>query len=264
VHKTETARVNGMEMDCGVFGEGKKVFVILPGVSVQKVTRNIAAVERMFRCFEEDYTVYLFDRRSDPPEEYGIPAMAEDTYAAMRSLGIEKADIYGTSQGGMMGLCLAVEHPELVEHLVLGSSAGRIYPVFEKVFSGWLTLAEEKKRRELAGSMAFLMFSDAILSRHGDYLTSLGDTYTDEELRHFLTVARGFRGFDITPRLSEIKSKVYVFCSANDPVVTTEASLELAQKLQCDLRVYPPRYRHAVYDEAPDVVASILTYLRNN
>jgi len=262
--KTETARTGGFQMDYGVFGEGKKVLVILPGISVQSVTRNTAAVARMFRDFSEDYTVYLFDRRTDPPEDYPIAAMAEDTYAVLRSLGIEKADVYGTSQGGMMGLCLAIEHPELVEHLALGSSAGRIYPAFADVFERWITLAEGKKRRELAGDMAGLMFSDAILSRHWDYLAALGDKYTDGELRRFVILARGFRGFDVTGRLSGVKSKTLVFCSENDPVVTTEASRELAEKLMAELRVYPPTYRHAVYDEAPDIVPSILEFLKNS
>lgn len=264
MHNVHTARIDGFEMAYSVFGTGKKTFVILPGVYIQSVTQGTAAVERKFRCFEDDYTVYLFDRRTQPPEGYDIPAMAEDTVAVMRSLGIEKADIFGASQGGMMGLCMAVNHPELVEHLVLGSSAGRIYPAFESVYETWITLAQGRKRRELAGHMAERLYSDAILSRHRDYLAALGEEYTDEELRQFIVMAKGFRSFDVTAQLDRIQCPVYVFCSANDNVVTTEASLELAQKLRCDLRVYPPRYRHAVYDEADDVVPTMLDYLKYN
>ena len=50
--------------------------------------------------------------------------MAEDTVALMHQLGIERADVVGYSDGGIIGLDLAIHHPERVNSLaVTGANA---------------------------------------------------------------------------------------------------------------------------------------------
>ena len=41
------------------------------------------------------------------------------------TFGIQEADVYGVSQGGMMGLSLALAHPDLVRKLALCSTQAR-------------------------------------------------------------------------------------------------------------------------------------------
>ena len=45
--------------------------------------------------------------------------MALDIAAAMDTLGIKNADIFGVSQGGMIAQYLAIDRPDLVNKLVL-------------------------------------------------------------------------------------------------------------------------------------------------
>src|SRR5437879_6491396 len=55
--------------------------------------------------------------------------MADDIAALIRSLGLERAGIMGFSLGGAVGLRTAIQHPEIVERLVLVST------VFKR--AGW-------------------------------------------------------------------------------------------------------------------------------
>ena len=68
------------------------------------------------------YTVYLPERRSHGrtadagPITYEI--MAEDTIAFMEALGITNAHIVGWSDGGNIGMIMAIQRPDLVRSLV--------------------------------------------------------------------------------------------------------------------------------------------------
>lgn len=56
-------------------------------------------------------------------------AMAADVAAVIGSLGHDKVDVLGYSMGGSIGLRLALDHPELVDRLVVASAP--------YAFSGW-------------------------------------------------------------------------------------------------------------------------------
>jgi pimeloyl-ACP methyl ester carboxylesterase len=50
-----------------------------------------------------------------------LEGMADDTAAALRRLGVEKADFFGYSMGSWVALRIAIRHPEVVRKLVLAS-----------------------------------------------------------------------------------------------------------------------------------------------
>ncbi len=56
------------------------------------------------------------DDRSKPISYHD---MAEDTAVLLKDLGIEEAHVLGWSDGGVVGLDLAIHHPELVKKLVV-------------------------------------------------------------------------------------------------------------------------------------------------
>ena len=93
--------------------------VILPGLSLKSLDTYAEAVESAFSLFCSDYTVYVFDRLSEPDSDYTVYAMADDTAEAMRFLGLFDCCIFGASQGGMIAQCIAVKYPELVSKLAV-------------------------------------------------------------------------------------------------------------------------------------------------
>ena len=115
----ETVKTDTFTMDYLCFGHGRDPLVILPGLSVQSVMGLGDLIAEAYQTLTEDYTVYLFDRRKDLPAVYPIREMARDTAEAIRSLGLSKVALFGASQGGMIAMALAAEHPELVSKLVL-------------------------------------------------------------------------------------------------------------------------------------------------
>jgi pimeloyl-ACP methyl ester carboxylesterase len=60
-------------------------------------------------------------RTADIDRPLSMEQMADDTAAALRQLGIEKADLFGYSMGAAVALHAAIRHPDLVRKLVLAS-----------------------------------------------------------------------------------------------------------------------------------------------
>jgi pimeloyl-ACP methyl ester carboxylesterase len=77
----------------------------------------------MLALISDSYTCARFDRRqmtnSHAKENKAFnPQQARDIIALIKDQGFEKAIIFGSSLGGILGFQLAIDHPEIVEHLI--------------------------------------------------------------------------------------------------------------------------------------------------
>ncbi|MFI9628795.1 alpha/beta fold hydrolase [Streptomyces sp. NPDC052042] len=90
--------------------------------------QNMAAFSKRFRTVIVDLPGY---GKSDKPAiEGGRHAFYAKVFAALvRELGEERAHVVGMATGGAAAIAMSVDHPDVVERLVLVSSAGGL-PLF--------------------------------------------------------------------------------------------------------------------------------------
>ncbi len=244
-------------------GNGKKAFVILPGLSIHSIMRYSADVGAAYSPFLEEYTLYLFDRSEDIELGYSISDMASDTALAFRSLGIESADIFSASQGGMIALEMEINHPGLCRSVVLGSTLSRVNDTFLSVASTWIEKAEKMDEEGLLGSFVDAVYSQNTLKIYRDAIIASNRGITEEEYRRFIILTSASLDFDVSDSLGRIKTPTLVIGSEGDRVVTPEASRETSSALGCGCYMYPSSYGHAVYDEAPDYRERILEFFHS-
>ncbi|MBR1482151.1 MAG: alpha/beta hydrolase [Ruminococcus sp.] len=241
-----------IQMDYFSFGSGAKTMVILPGLGTRSILFSEMMIRAAYRQFERDYTVYVFDRRTDLPPVYTIREMARDTAAKMRELGLRDADVFGASLGGMVAQYLAADAPELVHAMALGSTAPYTNTLFAAVAKEWTDAAENGDLTALTAAMISRLFSEATVRQYGDVLTHMNDGLTGKELRRFAIQGRAASGFDAREALQRVHCPTLVIGVKGDKVLTGEASEELAALLRCRLYLYPDTYGHCVFDEAKD------------
>lgn len=237
------------------FGTGARTLVILPGLSVQSVMGSAEAVAQAYDALAQDYTIYLFDRRETLPDVYGVEEMGRDTAEAMKALGLKDVYLFGASQGGMMALVIAIEYPELVKKLVLGSTSAHVLPEQFRSIERWIALAEANDPVGLYLSFGEKIYPPAVFRQFRDALIAAGKTVTAEELRRFVILARGIEGFDVSSRVAEIRCPVLAIGVLEDEVLDSDATMEIAEKLDLkpDFRLYLyTGYGHAAFDTAPD------------
>ena len=260
----ETIQTESFSMRYFRFGRGETPFVILPGLSIQSVTGCADAVAREYASLTEAFTIYVFDRREALPPAYSVREMARDTAAAMAALGLRDVCLFGASQGGMMALVIAIEHPELVRKLVLGSASPRVTEAQYQVLAQWVRLAEQKDREGLYLDFGERIYPPGIFRQYREALLAAARTVTDRDLARFIVLAEGTRGFDVTGELPKIQCPVLTIGVFEDAVLDADATMEIAELLdeRVDLRLYMyTGFGHAAFDTAPDYQARVLRFL---
>ncbi len=259
-----SVETDGFSMDYLRFGSGKETLVILPGLSVQSVMGSADAVVQAYGMFSDRYTVYLFDRRSDIPDIYTVDGMARDTAAAFRSLGISDACVFGASQGGMIAIEIAADHPDLVRKLILGSTSASVSSDGTGALENWVALAEACDAEALYLAFGESIYPKGLFEASRELLTEAAKTVTDRDLRRFVIMARGMDGLDLRERLASVFCPVLVIGDRDDRVLGPEASERIYSLLRdhtrAELYMYEG-YGHAAYDTAPDYRERMAAFL---
>src|SRR5437762_4693330 len=118
---SSTARVNGVELGYQLIGEGDPLILLHGGFgSVEMFGPNLELLAAGRQVIGVDLQSHGRSPAADRPMRF--ETMADDIAALIRSLGLERAAIMGFSLGGAVALRTAIQHPEVVERLVLGST----------------------------------------------------------------------------------------------------------------------------------------------
>ena len=258
----QTVSTGAFTMDYFRFGRGKETLVILPGLSVQSVMGLADAVAEAYQAFTDDYTIYLFDRRRELPPKYSVYDMARDTAEAFRALGLNGVNLLGVSQGGMIAMKMAIDHPGLIRKLALGSTSACVGEGQYQVIGEWVRLARSKDATGLYLSFGEAIYSRDVFERSRALLTEAAESVTDEDLRRFIILAEGMKGFDVTGNLEKIACPALVIGSRDDRVLGAEASERIMERLTARAELYMyDGYGHAAYDTAPDYKERIQSFL---
>jgi pimeloyl-ACP methyl ester carboxylesterase len=122
------AKVNGIGLAYQVFGAGSPLVLLHGGFgSVEMFGPNVELLASGRRVIGVDLQSHGRSPAADRPMRF--ETMADDIAALIKELELERAAIMGFSLGGAVALRMAIQHPELVERLVLVST------VFKR--SGW-------------------------------------------------------------------------------------------------------------------------------
>ena len=258
--KEQTLPLPSGNTPCISFGTGNQSLIMIQGLNTRGIRGAGLSLAYMYRLFAKDYTVYLFDRRPEVRDGITVREMARDVAEAMDYLRIRKADILGVSQGGMIAQYLAIDRPDLVNKLVLAVTASRNNATVEAVLQNWITLTEQGAMKELVADMAEKMYSPAYMTRYKPLLPLLALLQKPKDVPRFVALAKACLTCSAYEELDKIACPVFVIGGSLDQVVGSQASAEIAEKLNCKLHLYP-QLGHAAYEEAPDFNKRIYAFL---
>jgi pimeloyl-ACP methyl ester carboxylesterase len=110
--------LNGIKLYFETYGEGTPVLLLHGNGD------DIAAMGYQIKFFSEKYRVIAADSRGHGKSEMGpgrltYEQMAEDCNALLEKLDLKKVYVLGWSDGGIIGLLLAMNHPDKVAKLAI-------------------------------------------------------------------------------------------------------------------------------------------------
>ena len=264
--KNGAVSLGGTKMYYAAFGSGKKNLIIFPGISDGLTTMRGKALllANTYSVFFDEYRVFLFSRKESMPRGYSIRDMAEDQARAMEKLGIKKASFLGISQGGMIAEYVAIDHPKLVEKLVLAVTVPAANKLIRRNLKVWADLAKRKLHRELMIDIAEKSFSSGFLRSHRKYYPLFGLIGKPKNYRRlFINIEATFH-FDARDKVSTISCPTLVIGGKLDKTVGVEGSYDLHEKIP-DSRLYIyPDFGHSLYMEAKDFYKRVLDFLEGD
>jgi pimeloyl-ACP methyl ester carboxylesterase len=199
--------------------------------------------DRAVQALAEQHRVIVYDRRghsrsgSQPAAVKGyLKRQAEDAAALLQGIGAAPATVVGWSMGGVIALCLALEHPELVTRLVVSEPplhaskhvpAANIWPFLKTQF-----LAAIGRKRAAAVTFLRMMLVQPDGSNgydNVDEATREGVLANVETLLHELKTGTGE---ELTPeRIRQLRCPISAILGANTPSVFVDATQRLLDML---------------------------------
>ncbi|MGW5053715.1 alpha/beta fold hydrolase [Actinokineospora sp. NPDC004072] len=194
-----------------------------------------------------------------PRSPYSTPGFAEDVIAVLDALGVDRADVYGTSMGGRVAQWIAINHPDRVRRLILGCTSPGGPHAHERTMSVRRALAQPNAsaRREALEDM---MYTPQWRATHPGKRTTLGDpSMPPHASRGHLTASNTHDAWDALPG---IHTPTLILHGSDDLITPAANAPLLATRIPNARSHIFPGARHAYFEEmrpqASDVVIDFI------
>ena len=255
--------IDDTAMDYVRFGRGSRILIMLPGLGdgLRTVNGTALPLAAAYRIFSKAFTVYCFSRRNHLPAGFTTREMAADIKYAMDHLGIEKADLFGVSMGGMIAQHFAADYPARLNRLVLAVTCARPNPILEESIQEWLDCVCRDDHNALMDSNLRRIYSESYYRKNRHLIPILSRLTKPESYDRFLVQAGACLTHDAFSRLKDITAETLVIGGEKDMALGTEPSREIAAQIpNAALKLYP-QWGHGLYEEAPDFNKTVLDFL---
>ena len=261
--KNGMIKIDDVEMDYISFGSGNRNVILIPGLGdgLRTVKGIALPFAFMYREYVKEYKVYVFSRKKQLEEGYTTRDMARDMKIAMEKVGIDKADIVGVSQGGMIAQYIAIDYPEVVNKLVLAVTVPKTNEIIENVVGTWMEWAKQGRYKDIQIDTAEKMYSEAYLRKNRWMYPILGSVGKPKDFSRFLIMANACLTHNAYDELYKIKMPCMVIGATLDKVVGGEASKQIASKISGSQLYMYSEYGHGVFEEAKDFNQRIKEFL---
>ncbi|MCZ4548568.1 alpha/beta fold hydrolase [Gordonia rubripertincta] len=219
------------------------------------------------------HRVIAFDNRGVGGSGSKVPAtiddMASDAVAFIRSLGVNKVDLFGFSLGGGVAQVIALEAPDLVRKIVLAGTGPRGGGGIDKMATivGGAYLKAALTRQDARNYLFFPRTPDGKRAAAA-YFDRLAERTTDRDttisLQARLAQLRAIiAGGKATPDdLTAITQPVLVANGDHDVMVASEHSVDLANRLpNAKVVIYPDSGHGGVFQHYREFVPEVLEFL---
>lgn len=229
------ARVNGIEIDYLLEGDGPETVVMVNGLADEKESWGFQTPD----LIAAGYRVLTFDNRgvgrtTKPAGPYTTRQFADDTKALVDSLGITGFHLMGTSMGGMISQEYAINHGGDLKSLTLSSTYAAPGPFCGRMFAMWADMAPilgvPFVMRDVtlwAFTLPFFETREAELAEFEVAMASM-----TQPLEAYLAQLSSIRTHDTTDRIDRIAAPTLVVAGEDDILIPVELSRRLHQGIR--------------------------------
>lgn len=233
------------------FGEGTEILVMIPGLGdgLKTVKGTGFLLSRLYKPFAKRYRVYVFSRRTELPKGFTTRDMASDLNQCLEKLSLEKVNLLGISQGGMISQYFAIDYPKKLQKLILAVTLSRPNEISKQVIKEWIEMAEKSQFKALTIDTMEKTYVGKRLKRYRLLYPIAGLFGKPKSIERFLIQAKACLEHNAYDELNKIMCRTLVVAGKKDQIVGWKASIEIDKQLKnSDLIMYP-ELGHGVADK---------------
>ena len=231
--------------------------------------KNMAALSRVAGVWALDLPGTGFSSRAASDSCDGsMRSLARLVLHWMSAVGIEHADVIGTSHGGPVAMLMAAEEPKRVQRLVLvgavnpwSTSGRRRIALFSTRPGAFLMRCAAPLAPHTKGIFLRLMYGDARRITAGTIQGYAAGLRPLHSLDQALRIVRHWRADveELRSVIPTIQQPSLLIWGTRDRAVTPASARQLAQELPHAELVWMDGIGHLPYEEAPDEFNRIVT-----
>jgi len=236
---------NGIKMNYELSGrEGAPVVMLSHSLGSSLIMWN-----PQLEVLEPHYQVLRYDTRghggsSAPSGAYTFEMLGEDVLGLLDALDIEKVHFVGLSMGGMIGQCLALNHPERLGKLVLCDTAALLPEEAQPIWQERIKLAREKGIEAQVGETLERWFTPAFLRQDPPEVKRIREQFLSTPVNGYIGCSEAIRRLNYLERLSEIKMATLIMVGEEDPGTPVAAAEAMQQRIAGSSLVALPSAAH--------------------
>ncbi|MBD0324932.1 MAG: alpha/beta hydrolase [Pyrinomonadaceae bacterium] len=259
------ANVNGTSLYYEVAGKGPPLVLISGGGSLDR-----RAWDNQFETFAKHYEVVRYDIRGIGKSARPLEAFSHsrDLYALLTFLKIRKAHIVGLSFSGAIAIDFALEHPAMVDKLILAATGTSSDSKSKENLDAVLALSAMTKKDGLERTVQFVVELPFFISQENSVAKEkLRQIYLDNhdmfDTEFPLVKLRQPAEPPASERLSEIRARTLIIEAENDHPAYKVITGKLATGIRGALKTVIPGGTHLLHIDKPkEFNQAVLEFLK--
>lgn len=196
----------------------------------------------------------------------GMEGLAEQVYEFILQTGHERVNLHGTSFGAMIGFCLAANHPEVVDHLILSCFLARYDNAARMMRGTWKRAARDSGMEAVADLTSVAGFARSFYDLEGaqSQLQSMRDAFKNTDPEAFIAGTETIEKTDLSNLTGKISAPTLLLAGDEDnmtsfnPSVSGVGMSKIAQELaNCETKILK-QCGHYLVIEQPELAAKYI------
>jgi 3-oxoadipate enol-lactonase len=194
---------------------------------------------------------------------YDIKMFSEDLAQFAVKLGVQKAVFFGISMGGMIVMQFSLDHPKMVEALVLADTMPGLFEDSVKTALEMASMSQKMTGEELAMATMNYLFTPEFIKSHQAIIQQMIKISDARDPSSTFRAAEGLASFDVKKRLKEIKAPTLIAQGEDDQVVPLSAARYLAEHIRGAKLMVMSKGRHmSIIEKADEFNKAVLDFLK--
>ena len=217
---------------------------------------------------EPDFRVLRYDIRghgnSDAPSgAYTLELLGDDVIGLLDALGIDRVHWVGLSLGGMIGQCLALNHPHRLQSLALCDTSAIIPEDAQPIWKERIKTLRDKGVGPLLQETMERWFTPSFLTLNSPILSIIQKQFLATSLEGYIGCVEAIWKLNYLDRLAEIKMPTLILVGQDDPGAPVSASKAMHERIPNSRLVILRSARHLSNVEQSEAFnAALIKFLK--